>query len=54
MRDELTEYELELNQKVYMNSRKYAEEKGIQIYNATRGGKLEIFNRVNLDELFEN
>jgi len=37
-----------------MNSRKYAEEKGIQIYNATRGGKLEIFNRVNLDELFEN
>lgn len=29
-----------------------AEHKGIKIYNATRGGYLEVFERVNFDELF--
>lgn len=36
----------------YRVARKYAEEHGIKIYNATRGGKLEVFERVNFDDLF--
>lgn len=33
-------------------AKKYADEHGIKIYNATRGGKLEIFPRVDFDSLF--
>ena len=36
----------------FMAARKYAEENGIKIYNATRGGKLEVFERVDFDGLF--
>ena len=36
----------------YEKARMYCEEHGIGIYNATRGGKLEIFNRVEFDSLF--
>lgn len=36
----------------YEKAKKYADAHGIKIYNATRGGKLEIFERVSLDELF--
>lgn len=36
----------------YENARKYAEKHGIQIFNATRGGCLECFHRVDFDELF--
>ena len=36
----------------YRIAKGYAEAHGVKIYNATRGGKLEIFDRVNLDELF--
>lgn len=35
-------------------SRQYADKHGIKIYNATRGGKLEIFKRIDFDSLFEN
>lgn len=46
--------------KAYMNvtaeafkcAKKFADLHGIKIYNATRGGKLEIFERKNLDKLF--
>lgn len=31
-------------------AKKYADEHGIKIYNATRGGMLEVFERVNLDD----
>lgn len=34
-------------------AKQYAEEHGIKIYNATRGGKLEVFERVDFDSLFE-
>ena len=37
----------------YRVSRKYAESHGIKIYNATRGGKLEVFERVDFDSLFD-
>lgn len=33
-------------------AKEYAEEHGIRIVNATRGGKLEIFDRVDFDSLF--
>jgi hypothetical protein len=32
--------------------RKYADLTGIKVYNSTRGGKLEVFNRVNFDNIF--
>lgn len=38
----------------FENAKKYAERKGIKIYNATRGGKLEIFERVDLDEVLKD
>ena len=36
----------------YQATKKYADSHGIQIYNATRGGKLEAFERINFDKLF--
>lgn len=44
---------LEMNEKSYEMARKHCEERGIKIYNATRGGKLEVFPRVDFDSLFE-
>lgn len=32
-------------------AKRYADKNGIKIYNATRGGMLEVFERVNLDEV---
>ena len=36
----------------YQSANKYAKSHGIKIYNATRGGNLEIFERVDFDSLF--
>jgi len=38
----------------YKVASKYAEEHGIQILNATRGGKLEVFERVDFDGIFRS
>lgn len=38
----------------YNKAKQYAQEKGIKIYNATRGGELEIFKRVDFDTVFVN
>ncbi len=38
--------------KAYRTAKKYADTHGIKIYNATRGGKLEVFPRVDFDSLF--
>lgn len=38
----------------YPVAKKYADEHGIKIYNATRGGMLEVFERVDLDEILKN
>lgn len=35
----------------YELAKKYADAHGIKIYNATRGGKLEVFERVNFEEV---
>ncbi len=37
----------------YENIRKYADAHGIKIYNATRGGKLEAFQRIKLEDVVE-
>ena len=37
----------------YQSAKKYADEHNIKIYNATRGGALEVFERVDFDSLFE-
>lgn len=39
--------------KCYRSAKKYADEHGIKIFNATRGGALEVFPRVDFDSLFE-
>ncbi len=36
----------------YISAKKYADSHGIKIYNATRGGKLDVFERVDLEKLF--
>lgn len=38
--------------RAYQAAKEYADIHNIQIYNATRGGYLEVFDRVNFDELF--
>lgn len=36
----------------YRTARKFSEEHDFKIYNATRGGKLEVFERVDIEDLF--
>lgn len=38
----------------YQAAKKYTDDHGIHIYNATRGGYLEMFDRVDFDKLFMN
>lgn len=45
--------DFDLHNAGYKAALKYADESGIKIYNATRGGKLEVFERVNFDNLFK-
>lgn len=40
------------NLQAYKSAKKYADRHGIKIFNATRGGKLEVFERVDFDTLF--
>lgn len=42
---------LELPSLAYNSAKQYCDKNKINIYNATRGGKLEIYDRVNFDEL---
>ena len=36
----------------YVAIKEQCEKRGIKVYNATRGGKLEVFQRVDFDDLF--
>ena len=38
----------------YEKAKQYAEQHGISIYNCTRGGKLEVFERKSLEEVLNN
>ena len=46
-------YSFDMATLAYIAAREYAETHGFKIYNATRGGKLEVFERVNFDEIFK-
>lgn len=37
----------------YVAMKRHCEERGIRVFNATRGGKLEVFPRVRFDDLFD-
>ena len=43
---------LQHSAKAFREADKYSREHGFRIFNATRGGKLEAFERVNFDDLF--
>ena len=38
----------------YKAAKKYADAHGIKIFNATRGGKLEVFPRISLEEALKD
>lgn len=42
----------EKSTKTYVAMKKHCDERGIKVFNATRGGKLEVFPRVEFDSLF--
>lgn len=44
--------EIEEVTKAYMAAKAYADAHNVKIMNATRGGKLEVFERINIDQLF--
>lgn len=43
---------LEYQRVSFLAARKFAKENGVNIYNATRGGNLEIFPRIKLQDIF--
>lgn len=45
---------LEHHVNAYQKIRVYADKKNIKIFNATRGGYLEVFKRKNFDDIFKN
>lgn len=54
-KDKMTEEELwnhnyQRNIQAYQEIKRFADAKGIKIYNATRGGELEVFPRISLEE----
>lgn len=44
----------DLMTKSFIAAKNYCDKHGIEIYNVTRGGKLEVFPRVNFDDLFDD
>lgn len=52
-KDQLFIPKLDLSTLSYLAAQEYAQTHPVKIYNATRGGKLEVFPRVDFDELFE-
>lgn len=50
-KDELYIPNLDNSTKAYISARKYCDTHGVKIYNATRGGKLEVFERKDLDSV---
>lgn len=42
----------EKSTQTYIAMKQHCDRRGVKVYNATRGGKLEVFPRINFDELF--
>lgn len=53
-RHKTTLYETDKVLKAFESAERYSRKHGFRIYNATRGGMLEVFERVDFDSLFEN
>lgn len=51
-KDKLNIPRLDESTLAYIKAEEYSRQHDFRIYNATRGGKLEVFERVNFDELF--
>ena len=51
-KNETYQSETEFSWCLFDSGKHYADKHGIKIYNATRGGKLEIFDRVDFDTIF--
>ncbi|MFV2047207.1 6-hydroxymethylpterin diphosphokinase MptE-like protein [Metabacillus sp. YM-086] len=51
-KDDLYIPNVEVSTRAFKVAKKYADKNNIKIYNATRGGKLEVFERVDFDKLF--
>jgi len=47
-------FDYENVEKAYRKAKEYADSHNIKIYNATRGGRLEVFERVDFDSLFND
>lgn len=45
---------IDASTRAFISLKKFCDEKGIEVYNATRGGKLEVFPRVDFDEVINN
>lgn len=50
--EEAVVFPLDFATDAFITARHYADEHGVKILNATRGGKLEVFERVDFDSLF--
>ena len=50
--EDFYEIQREIWKKGYVSAREYAKSHDVNIYNATRGGELEVFERVNFESLF--
>lgn len=44
---------LDMSTRAYVEARKYCDNHNIKIYNATRGGKLEVFERVDFEKILK-
>ena len=52
-KDELYIPNLDASTRTFLKMKKNCDANGIEVYNATRGGKLEVFPRVNFDTIFK-
>jgi hypothetical protein len=51
-KDELVGFaDMQSSEQAYKKAEQYSRERGFRIYNATRGGNLEVFERIDFDEL---
>lgn len=50
--EEAVIFPLDFATSAFVSAKRYADEHGVRILNATRGGKLEVFERVDFDSLF--
>ena len=45
-------YNIDNATQTYIDLKRFCDKKGVKVFNATRGGKLEVYPRVDFDSLF--